>query len=474
MQSGNEGLWPTKRKRYFRLPGEDAPLGEDHGEYASNPNQFKKLAEAAGELLCRSNKPEAIEQWRKSYVKALVSGSSFMPTFIPTGIADQSAKSLLDEYASVLTQAISARSRIKDLWEVLEDTQIGLLPISKDEAELVDHPKYGGAEICPDSIVRSTFRPHITSALFTTSRDDFWGTYVSWAFPSLQLGSIAMPIRLRMLQIPEEKSHLFKNINSARDALTPDAHDWIKSVGFLLNDAAVFPDDDTSQPDNLWTDVMAKMLFNVSLNVRKDDYNEPSLSISVWGDCPYVVDQNLSSSLLSENARLVALNNNLTQHVQVDVSEDTRWQSGIDIIFSNLVDPNKDHDVRAIGILPSGWQVDLKNQDWEVRPIWLDEEAYWASQEIQEQSGWTDNIGVSEILFTGKYQFYPAIAQANPISSILPAGSTGAGILQNALHASGGERISQIVLDRCSEVAHAGLRYYESVLNDYRSAIHRI
>lgn len=66
------------------------------------------------------------------------------------------------------------------------------------------------------------------------------------------------------------------------------------------------------------------------------------------------------------------------------------------------------------------------------------------------------------------------ISEAEPVTSILPGGSTGASILQNALHASKGNKISDILLDRAAEVANAGLRYYEAIVNDYRSAIHRI
>ena len=58
-QSGQDSIW-QKRKRFFRLPGEDTPDNGVDGEYASNPATFIALAQAAGELLCKSAKPEAI------------------------------------------------------------------------------------------------------------------------------------------------------------------------------------------------------------------------------------------------------------------------------------------------------------------------------------------------------------------------------------------------------------------------------
>lgn len=473
VQAGNESLWPTKRKKYFRLPGEEVPCGGKDGEYASNPSQFKRLAEAAGELLCQSNKPETIEQWRKNNVKALVNGSSFMPTFIPTSIADQSAKALLDEYAAVLSQALSQRTKIKDLWEVLDEANIGIIPILDGATEIKDYPTYAGAEICPDSIVRSEFSPIIKSAIFTTT-NGFLGNELSWALPDIAIGVIAKPVKIKMLSIPEDKSHLFSYGKMTGDKLSAEAQAWIKSIGFNLNDAAVFPTDDTNQADNLWSDVTAEIMFNVNLKLAKDDFNKPCISILLWGYYPYVIGGRRPFSSSNENVMIATSNHKLTQHIEVNVSEDPGYYSRIDIIYSSPIDPNTSFDARAIGILPSGWQNDLKNDDWETRPIWLDEEEYWSIQELEGQAGWTDNILLSEILLTSKYRFYPMISEAEPATSILPGGSTGASILQNALHASKGNKISDILLDRAAEIANAGLRYYEAVVNDYRSAIHRI
>lgn len=473
MHSGNEGLWPTKRKKYFRLPGEEAPLGGKDSEYASNPSQFKKLAETAGELLCQSNKPETIEQWRKNHVKALVNGSSFMPTFMPTTIADQSAKALLDEYASVLSLALSRRTKIIELWQVLEETRIGVIPVSDDKADLEDHPTYEGAEICPDSLVRSMFRKHIQSAIFTTTQG-FLGNDVSWAYPSVTIGVIAIPVHVKMLSIPDDKSHFFEYGKMTKNGLSTEAQDWLKSIGFNLDNAAVFPSDDASQADNLWTDVIAEIMLNVELRLNKDDFNEPCISISFWGDYPYVVGGRRSFSSFNENVIDSMFGENMTQHIEIDISEDPLWRSGIDIIYSKPINPNEAFDARAVGILPSGWQNDLDNPDWESRPIWLDREEYWSIQELEEQKGWTENIELSEVLLTNKYRFYPLISEADPVASVLPEGSIGASILQNALHASEPSRISNILLDRSQELATAGLTYYEAMINKYKSAIHRI
>ena len=68
-QSGQDSIW-QKRKRFFRLPGEDTPDNGIDGEYASNPATFIALAEAAGELLCKSTKTETIEREKQAAVKA--------------------------------------------------------------------------------------------------------------------------------------------------------------------------------------------------------------------------------------------------------------------------------------------------------------------------------------------------------------------------------------------------------------------
>ena len=164
----------------------------------------------------------------------------------------------------------------------------------------------------------------------------------------------------------------------------------------------------------------------------------------------------------------------LTQKIVKNISEDSRWNSCIDIIYDKPIDPNENFDARAIGILPSGWQSELEDPDWETRPIWLNQEEYWFTQELNEESGWTDNICTSEILLTNKYRFYPSISEAEPVASVLPEGSVGASILQNALHALEPNRISDILLDASQELATAGLTYYEEMINRYRTAIHRI
>lgn len=473
LQSGNEGLWPTKRKKYFRLPGEDATFRGKHGEYASNPSQFKRLAEAAGELLCQSNKAEIIEQWRKNHVKALVHGSSFMPTFVPTSIADQSAKSLLDEYASVLSLAICNRTKIRDLWDVLEETKIIIVPVTDDEVASKDHPSYGGVEICPDYLVRSMFRPWVKTAIFTTGTN-FSGVDTSWAFPSITIGVIAIPVQIKMLRIPADKSHLFACDKISEYLLSSEARSWIKSIGFNLNDAAVFPTDDVDNADNLWADASAEIMLKVELALEKDDFNEPYISISFWGDYPYVVGGRLPYSSVNENVIACVSNDELRQHITIDVSEDESWGSYIDIVYDRPFDSDEVFDAQAIGILPGGWQNELVAEDWETRPIWQAEEEYWSIQELEEQRGWTDNIEISEVLLTSKYRFYPLIIEAEPVASVLPEGSIGASILQNALHASETNRISKILLNRSGELATAGLTYYEEMINRYKTAIHRM
>ncbi len=161
LQAGNESLWPTKRKKYFRLPGEDAPPAGKDGAYASNPSQFRKLAEAAGELLCASKKPEAIELEKSKAVKALADGSSFMPHYVPTNISDKSAIELLDEYAARLVRAIKSKTRITQLWDILKTTQIGLESFWADEATDAIPSPYGSAAEFPTSLLQPVFRKSV-------------------------------------------------------------------------------------------------------------------------------------------------------------------------------------------------------------------------------------------------------------------------------------------------------------------------
>ena len=70
--------------------------------------------------------------------------------------------------------------------------------------------------------------------------------------------------------------------------------------------------------------------------------------------------------------------------------------------------------------------------------------------------------------------FHPTIPVSDPIGGVLPSGSMGASLLRNAHSASSANRITQLLIDKVALTAETGLRFYEAMVDEYRSAINRI
>jgi hypothetical protein len=70
--------------------------------------------------------------------------------------------------------------------------------------------------------------------------------------------------------------------------------------------------------------------------------------------------------------------------------------------------------------------------------------------------------------------FHPIIPESDPIGGPTPSGTIGASLLQNMRDASSANRITQLLIDKVALTAETGLRFYEAMVDDYRSAINRI
>jgi len=171
------------------------------------------LAEAAGDLLCNSTNQKVIERERQSAVRKLLLGSSYMPKYVPSNSADISAKGLLDEYSQVLSEAIESRTKITDLWKVMETTEIGYEVFYDEEALEKELSTYGEAAIFPPQLLFE-LSEYITSGQFIA------GGYDDWAYPQIHLGYISTRIRIRIFCIPEEQRSLFDDDFSMVYALT--------------------------------------------------------------------------------------------------------------------------------------------------------------------------------------------------------------------------------------------------------------
>jgi len=463
-QSGLQGLWPTKRKKFFRLPEEDATNPSKDGDYASSPLSFRKLAEAAGELLNKSNRQEDVERWRAFAVKRLVTGSTFMPSFVPSGVSGQSAKQLLDEYASVLAEAVKSRTRITELWAILENTPIALV-IDQENVS-----PYGEAAEVPRALLTPLYRDFITKGHFTTESALFRD--VEWSEPCLKIGHLTFAVDIWMYRIPEEKRRFFTvppGNGQTNDRLPNEALQSMEELGFDL-EGRTFPAGNPDDEGSAWTKAKAAILVNVGLEITHDGDGEIAVQISLWGDMDYAVHFNPEAHIANVNNLLPG--GGLYQ-VRGFRNEEV---DEIVFIYDNVAGLEELKFDMPIGILPNGWYWDPL-LEWEAPEIFLHEGSAEICKVLASDilaPGWTDEEFIARFLMGEDAEFHPIIPESSPIDGVLPAGSIGAALLHNARFASSSNRITQLLIDKAALTAEAGLRFYDAMVDDFRSAIHRI
>jgi hypothetical protein len=496
-KSGQEGIW-QKRKRYFRFPDEDTPDNGKGGEYASNPLAFIALAQAAGELLCKSAKPESIERERLTAVKSLITGSSYSPSYVPSNSADISAVALLDEYAQVLAEAIESRTTITELWKVLETTEIGIEYFREDEAE---PSPYGDAANFPKQLFDNYFRESfmsgesvISSSQFTT---DGYKPDDSWAFPSVKLGYVATTHQIRMFCIPEEQ----RTLCSGDDTEIVSA---LRAIDFDFGNFEIPEYDLNDRHEGAgWKQVTASIIHKLSLSIEKNETGGVEIKISIL---PLRSDDGLNpdiylihSSGRGENyeprTKLMAAmhdlaekemqliksgfkisqmmeiglknsshNNDFTEDDDDDYDDHIQMEFIYDEFF-NLYEHNK---LLPIAILPEWW-IENGGENW------LSNEDFNHFRENIDADGWTEGEFQAKILLGSEdIRFYPSNPEAKPIAGVLRAGSVGASLLQNLKAQNEANSITNQLIEKTALTADAGLKFYEAILEQHRSDIRKI
>lgn len=486
-KSGQEGIW-QKRKRYFRFPDEDTLDSGKGGEYASNPMAFIALAQSAGELLCKSAKPEAIERERLAAVKSLITDSSYSPTFVPSNSADISAVALLNEYAQVLAEAIESRTNITELWKVLETTEIGVEGFREDEAE---PSPFGDAANVPKQLSDEFFRKWITSSQFTTDGND------SWAFPSIKLGYIATTHQIRMFCIPEEQ----RTLCSGDDTEIVSA---LRAIDFDFGNFGIPEYDLNDHHEGAgWKQVTASIISSLYLIIEKNEDGGVKIKISIFplsSDGAINPDIYLIHSsgrgenyeprtklmvamhdLAQKEMQLIESGFKISQTMDIGLknsSHDSRFtEDGDDDYddhyqmefiydeFFNLYEHNK---LLPIAILPVWWITNGGEN-------WLSKEDFNFFRETVESDGWTEGEFQAKMLLGAEdIRFYPSNPEAEPIAGVLRGGSVGASLLQNLKAQNQANSITNQLIEKTALTANAGLKFYESILEQHRSDIRKI
>ena len=483
-QSGQDGIW-QKRKRFFRLPGEDTPDNGVDGEYASNPATFIALAQAAGELLCKSTKPEAIERERLAAVKSLITGSSYSPTFVPSNSADISAVALLDEYAQVLAEAIESRTNITELWKVLETTDIGVEGFREDEAE---PSPFGDAANVPKQLSDDMFRKWITSSQFTT---DGYKPDDSWAFPSVELGYVATTHQIRMFCIPEKQRALCRG----EDIEIVSA---LYAMDFNFGELG-FPEYNLNDYDEGagWKQVTVSIISKLSLRVEKNETGGLKIVIStmplrsdgainpdvylIHTTPPQTRTRAAQFDLADKEKQLIESgfkSSQMMHHSLANSShnsdftenEDDDYDScfAVEFIYDELFNREEHNKLLPIALLPEWW-IEFGEETW------LSEEDFFQFRLDIETNRWTEGEFQAKILLgADDIRFYPSNPDAEPIAGVLRGGSVGASLLQNLKAQNEANSITNQLIKKTALTADAGLKFYEAILEQHRSDIRKI
>ena len=483
-RSKQEGI-EEKRKRYFRFPNEDAPDTGRGGEYASNPATFVALAEAAGEELSNSPNQKIIDRHRKDAFKSLLRGSSFMPEFVPSNASDMDAKQVLEEYVAVLARAIEQRTKIQDLWQILDNTPIKLVPINNDlEHEYVS--PYGKVAAASSDLLK---RPNWDSLsdnsyFFEAGEDDYYPSE-DWFFPRLELGHIAWRSQIRFVRLPKEIANAFINpqnfANEKKIAL------WLHSVG-----GGYFSQYADSEIDGYgWEEAWVSIFFNVGLQVSRGDNNQvlvdldftPSESINY--DLIYFNVSNTPSKLEFMEKRVIENDFKLTQvhqaYIQVpdnngEIEEDPGDMPEyfkFSVVHSELFESDTENYPSALGLLPGYW---LDPNAWdEDDNCFLNKNDIINFEQVYNSAGWTEVELIAKVLLgSNDVCFYPSRPQMDLTGKVFRNGSLAAGLYNNLSSASKENRISELLINKVALTANSGLQFYEAMLEEHRAVLSRI
>lgn len=488
--SGLAGV-QEKRKRFFRLPGEEAPSSSKDGSYNASPTKCETLAKAAGRLLSGSRDKGLQEKEERAALRILIQGTSFLPSYVPATQAEQSIKGLLEEYAVRLAEAIEQRTRIAELWEALETTPV--------EIDVSPWPMpasiYGSDAIFPSALLQPLYRADNKYGQFKPAASV---NFTGWAEPTLEVGYILTKYKMFALKIPSDKCHLFPDVTEqTEDHSEPcsvSTNEWLSSIGFDVVEHR-FRDGCTGRYQDKLDKVTVGFIHTVVIGIHKGPQNKVEVQIKAWntnksGDFIYPTDFVLSTStrdlwgMLSHGR----LGNDLKNYIH-DKNVRCRFEY-ITIGPEFHDDDHKDDPDAWIGhyedygkncllvedIDASGHNGKvLMFQDCFGPDFWDDESDYHEYHAIINRRGWVDDPYCAKLLLgDSRLKFLPTVSDAEPKAGAAPVGSIAASILENARSAAPENRISQLLIDRVALTADAGLRFHNALLETSRASFANI
>jgi hypothetical protein len=472
----------NKRKRFFRLPGEDAPLPSGSGTYNANPNHFLSLARAAGRLISNSNEPALQQKSEEDALRALLLGTSHIPSYVPQSLAERSVKGLLEDYALRLAEAIETRTRLVELWEALEVTPIEVISQSDE-----DKPsEYGAAAVVPLELRSMMFWSDVKSAVFKPDPYPEYEFRGSWSQPSIELGHLMATYGLYALKIPKDKEHLFPPVTEDSwiefVECASERNAWLESIGFDVGEHH-FTDGEVGREQVRLDRVTVAFLHKISLGIRKGVANKVELEIRVQPTTKHVACPEDFFVAANAQSRVVF------ESIFADYVSNSESGSPISLIpISPAILESDDFDALLderpeIYSLNSYMLDDVRNNGSKIlilsdgldEPYWVDEDDFADYRALKRYSGWIeDTVGATLLLGANNLSFIPSVIDAEPEAGAARAGSIAASLLKNAEAASAENKISQLLIDHAALTAEAGLNFYNALLEKSRSAISQI
>lgn len=463
-ESGIKGIW-EKRKRYFRLPGETAPVSTRDGEYGSTGVTFVELALAAARLMSGSDQSARIGAEARRAIRKLAEGTSFLKeASVPTDSQDQTAKSLLDEFAARLSAAVVERTRIRELWRILDASPFDVEPtLNSWELPSVEAPSFDDPAVFPPSLLSTLFSRSVGAARFVTGKSGF--VYFSWANPRIKIGYVAIPVESRIFVVPKDVAAMLSPENDREEGVASREvaawFDAIASKSKYLPDRGLLgrplPEIDYSESTGFgWKACFLSVICEVYLQIEPGVDGVPIINILIRN---YFDSAPIAFSFWDHDL-----------HKPEQAIRDAGF--------------GRTH-VRNLEVLDFGWHMSCKvvhalpfdaYADDETAPpvIGMIQDIDGPFDEGFDAEGWTGNPEISDLLMSNMARFYPTVPDAEPTNGPLVGESIGAAILHNVIDASQDTSIASELIKRAQLTADAGLRFHEALIDRYREAIRSI
>jgi len=489
-----------KRKRFICFVTEYDDLNADT-EFTSTPWKFIALSEAIAQLRCKSLHTEELDKAKNRAYRELIENSSYAAKYIPSNASEISAFELLKEYALAIENAILERTKIADLWSLLDNTPIDVTHVDEDETLDLDR-----VELLPDALRSSYFKPFVEHAKFETPsfyKPDY--AKRGWASPETMLGCLVLNTKINAFILPQFIRKDFADFGSkGSEEVEIKLVRWMYENDIYLDQVNYeFGKKHSYAEDGFgWHTIDCSVVYEVFLRLVPDYDNKPTIELRVSpirtlsdtfeDSYIYYLSFNEISDVstrfhevLSE-AKNSGYRSRQTEHFfiqypdwdtgEIDFNETDPDYDNFELIFEGCVGSDTENALgQAIAILPRGW-LEYPTLYLQIHELEADIPAMIVDDfDSGRANGWVENSTSAKILLGHPdLSFHPLDEAAPAEAGLFKENSLGASLFNNAVFEDEGNRITDQLIQQTHVICEAGFRYYEYLHETYHSAIQRI